>query len=166
VTWVGNDGTFSSPGTIALPMNVTVDLPVTINPLTAGDHSAIMNLNNSSAAGIEFQTMNVVDVADQFSPANNFSVTKTGTIGRAQQLTHFVRVPAGVPALKVDFSGPTAAGGTGQARFLRWHPYGVGIDSNAVSNCYQPPQPGTGCATGTPTSRVTGAPLAAGGRSR
>jgi hypothetical protein len=160
VTWVGNDGTFSSPATIALPMNVTVDLTVTINPLTAGDHSAIMNLNNASAAGIEFQTMNVVDAADQFAPGNNFSVTKTGTIGRAQQLTHFVRVPAGVPALKVDFSGPTAAGGTGQARFLRWHPYGVGIDSNAVSNCYQPPQPGTGCSTGTPTSRVTGAPLA------
>ena len=23
-----------------------------------------------------------------------------------------------------------------QIRFLRWHPYGLGIDSNAVSNCY------------------------------
>jgi hypothetical protein len=160
VSWVGNDGTFSSPATIALPLNVPVDLPVTINPASAGDHSAIMNLDSPSSAGIEFQTMNVVDAADTFSPANNFSVTKTGTIGRAQQLTHFVRVPAGVPALKVDFSGPTTAAGTGQARFLRWHPYGLGIDSNAVSNCYQPPQPGNGCTTGSPTSRTTGAPLA------
>jgi hypothetical protein len=160
VSWVGNDGTFSSPATITLPLNVPVNLPVTINPATAGDHSAIMNLDSSSAAGIEFQTMNVINAADTFSPANNFSVTKTGTIGRAQQLTHFVRVPANVPALKVDFSGPTAAGGTGQARFLRWHPYGLGIDSNAVSNCYQPPQPGSGCTTGSPTSRTTGAPLA------
>jgi hypothetical protein len=143
-------------------LNVPVNLPVTINPGTAGDHSAIMNLDNPGTAGIEFQTMNVVDAADTFSPANNFSVTKSGTIGRAQQLTHFVRVPAGVPALKVDFSGPTTAPGTGQARFLRWHPYGVGIDSNAVSNCYQPPQaPGAGaCTTGSPISRVTGAPLA------
>jgi Subtilase family len=161
VSWVGNDGTFSSPTTIALPLNVPVDLTVTINPASAGDHSAIMNLDSPSAAGIEFQTMNVVDAADTFSPANNFSVTKTGTIGRAQQLTHFVRVPAGVPALKVDFSGPTTAAGTGQARFLRWHPYGLGIDSNAVSSCYQPPQvPGGTCTTGSPTSRTTGAPLA------
>jgi hypothetical protein len=158
VNWVANDGTFSSPASIALPLNVTVDLPVTINPQTAGAHSAIMNLDSASAAGIEFQTMNVVDAADQFSAGNNFQVTKTGQIGRAQQLTHFVRVPAGTPALKVDFSGPDATPGTGQARFLRWHPYGVGIDSNAVSNCYTPNQ--AGCATGSALSRVTGSPLA------
>ncbi|HKQ12863.1 MAG TPA: S8 family serine peptidase [Steroidobacteraceae bacterium] len=160
VSWVGGDGTFSSPGTIALPLNVAVNLPVTINPATAGAHSAIMNLDSPGAAGIEFQTMNVVDAADTFSAGNNFSVTKSGQIGRAQQLTHFVRVPAGVPALKVDFSGPTTAANTGQARFLRWHPYGVGIDSNAVSNCYQPPQLPTTCSTGSATSRVTGSPLA------
>jgi hypothetical protein len=158
VSWVGGDGTFSSQPTIALPLNVTVDLPVTINPQSAGAHSAIMNLDSASAAGIEFQTMNVVDAADQFSAGNNYQVTKTGQIGRAQQLTHFVRVPAGVPALKVDFSGPDSTAGTGQARFLRWHPYGVGIDSNAVSNCYTPNQ--AGCTTGSALSRVTGSPLA------
>jgi hypothetical protein len=96
--------------------------------------------------------------ADTFNSANGYSVTKTGTIGRAQQLTHFVRVPAGAPALKVDFSGPSATPGTGQARFLRWHPYGVGIDSNAVSNCYTPNQ--AGCTTGSALSRTTGDPLA------
>ena len=67
VSWVGNDGTFSSPATIALPLNVAVDFPVTINPASAGDHSAIMNLDNSSTAGIEFQTMNVVVAADTFN---------------------------------------------------------------------------------------------------
>jgi hypothetical protein len=158
VSWVGNDGTFSSPATIALPLNVPVDLPVAINPANAGDHSAIMNLDNPGAAGIEFQTMNVVIAADVFNAGGNFSVTKTGAIGRAQQVTHFVRVPAGAPALKVDFSGPTATAGTGQARFLRWHPYGVGIDSNAVSNCYTPSA--GGCTTGSALSRTTADPLA------
>ena len=138
VSWVGNDGTFSSPAVINLPLNVPVNLPVTVNPATAGDHSAIMNLDSPSAAGVEFQTMNVVVAADAFSAGSGFAVTKTGSIGRAQQVTHFVQVPAGVPALKVDFSGPSATPGTGQARFLRWHPYGLGIDSNAVSNCYTP----------------------------
>jgi hypothetical protein len=117
-----------------------------------------MNLDSPSAAGIEFQTMNVVVAADVFNAGNGYSVTKTGTIGRAQQSTHFVRVPAGAPALKVDFSGPDATPGTGQARFLRWHPYGLGIDSNAVSNCYTPNQ--GGCTTGSALSRTVGNPLA------
>ncbi len=157
VNWVGNDGTFSSPGVVNLPLNVPVDLPVTINPATAGEHSAIMNLDNASSGGIEFQTMNVVVAAEGFNAANGFSLTRTGTIGRAQQLAHFVNIPAGTPALKVDFAGPTAAPGTGQARFLRWHPWGLGIDSNAVSNCYTPAA--GGCTTGSPLSRTTSNPL-------
>jgi len=156
VTWIGNDGTFSSPGSIALPLNVPVNLQVTINPTSAGQHSAIMNLDSPSAAGIEFQTMNVVVAPDTLSAANGFATTNTGSVGRNQQLTHFVRVPTGVPALKVDFSGPSATPGTGQARFLRWHPYGVGIDSNAVSNCYSPAA-AAGC--NTPNSRTTSDPF-------
>jgi hypothetical protein len=117
-----------------------------------------MNLDSPSAAGVEFQTMNVVVAADTLSASSGFAVTKTGSIGRGQQVTHLVRVPEGVPALKVDFSGPSATPGTGQARFLRWHPYGLGIDSNAVSNCYTPAA-GT-CTTGTPLSRTTSNPLA------
>ncbi|HET9445873.1 MAG TPA: S8 family serine peptidase [Steroidobacteraceae bacterium] len=158
VTWVGNDGTFSSADSVTLPLNVPVQFAVTVNPTTAGEHSAIMNLDSPSAAGIEFQTMNVVVAADVFNAANGYSVTKTGTVGRGQQLTHFVRVPTGTPALKVDFSGPSSTPGTGQARFLRWHPFGLGIDSNAVSNCYVPAA-AAGCATGSPTSRTTGNPL-------
>ncbi|HKU13397.1 MAG TPA: S8 family serine peptidase [Steroidobacteraceae bacterium] len=159
VNWVANDGTFSSPASIALPLNVPVSLPVTINPQSAGAHSAIMNLDSPGAAGIEFQTMNVVVAADTFSAASNFAVSKTGTIGQAQQLGHWVQVPTGVPALKVDFSGPSATPGTGQARFLRWHPFGVGIDSNAVSNCYTPAL-AAGCLTGSPLSRTTSNPQA------
>ena len=45
-------------------------------------------------------------------------------------------MPAGAPAFKVDLAGGGDAVGAGQIRFLRWHPYGLGIDSNAVSNCY------------------------------
>jgi hypothetical protein len=158
VSWVGNDGTFSSAGSVNLPLNVPVAFPVNVNPATAGEHSAIMNLDNPSAAGIEFQTMNVVVATDGFNAANGFSVTKTGTVGRAQQLTHFVQVPAGAPALKVDFSGPSAAAGTGQARFLRWHPYGLGIDSNSVSNCYTPAA--GACTTGSPLTRTASNPFA------
>jgi hypothetical protein len=49
--------------------------------------------------------------------------------------------------------------GAGAIRFLRWHPWGLAIDSNAVSNCYTPAA-AAGCSTGSPTSRTTANPQA------
>jgi subtilisin family serine protease len=138
LSWVGNDGTFSSAGSIALPLNTPVQLPVTVNPATAGIHAAILNLDDPTSAGIDYQTMNTVVVAEKFSAANNYSITKSGTVGRNQILRFFFQVPSGTPAFKVDFSGPSSTAGTGQARFLRYHPYGVAIDSNASTACYAP----------------------------
>ena len=71
---------------------------------------------------------------------------------------YFFRVPAGTPAFKVDFAGPSATPGTGQARFLRFHPYGVGIDSNASNNCYSPAVAGGPACN--PNSRTTTNPHA------
>lgn len=156
LSWVGNDGTFSAAGSINLPKNSPVTLDVNINAATAGVHSAVLNLDDPTNAGIEYQTMNVVIAADQFTgPA--FSVTKTGNLGPGQFQTFFFNIPAGTPAFKVDLTGGGPAG-AGAIRFLRWHPYGVGIDSNAVSNCYNG-APG-GCATGSATSRTTSNPQA------
>ena len=153
LSWVGNDGTFSSPTSLALPLNANVSLNVSINPTTAGAHAAILNLNDPATAGIEYQTMNLVIAPLEFTAAGNYDELISGTIERAQAKHYFFRVPAGTPALKVDFSGPSNTAGTGAARFLRWHPWGLGIDSNAVSNCYSG-APGA-CTTGTATSRAT-----------
>ncbi|HEX6291628.1 MAG TPA: S8 family serine peptidase [Herpetosiphonaceae bacterium] len=156
LSWLGNDGTFSSAGSIALPLNKAAKLLVTINPASAGSHAAILNLDDPSTTGIDYQTMNVVIAAEGFSADNNYTITKTGTVGRNQSLRYFFRIPAGTPAFKVDFSGPSGAAGTGQARFLRWHPYGVGIDSNASTACYIPAA-AAGCIA---TSRTTSNPQA------
>jgi subtilisin family serine protease len=157
LSWVGNDGTFSSAGSIALPKNAPVTLAVNVNPATAGSHSAILNLDDPSSAGVEYQTMNVVVAADQFSADNNYSVTKTGALGPGQFVSYFFNVPPSTPAFKVDMTGGGPAG-AGAIRFLRWHPYGLGVDSNAVSNCYNG-APG-GCSTGTATSRTVSNPQA------
>jgi len=154
LSWVANDGTFSSAGSIALPKNKPVTLDVNINPTTSGAHSAILNLDDPSSPGVEYQTMNVVVAADQFT-APNYSVTKSGTLGPGQFATYFFNVPAGTPALKVDLAGGGGAG-AGAIRFLRWHPYGLGIDSNAVNNCYNGAV--GGCTTGSATSRTTANP--------
>ncbi|HEU5099946.1 MAG TPA: S8 family serine peptidase [Roseiflexaceae bacterium] len=157
LSWVGNDGTFSSAGSISLPLNKPVKLTVTINPATSGAHSALLNLDDPGTAGIDYQTMNTLVAAEQFTAANNYTVSKTGLIGRNQTTSFFFNVPPGTPAFKVDFSGPSATPGTGQARFLRFHPYGVGIDSNASTSCYIP---SAGSCAGSPSSRTTTNPQA------
>jgi hypothetical protein len=154
--WVDNDGTFSSAGSIALPKNKPVTLNVNINPTSAGAHSALLNLDDPASAGIEYQTMNVVIAADQFA-GPDYSVTKTGSLGPGQFETHFFYVPPGTPAFKVDMTGGGPAG-AGAIRFLRWHPWGLAIDSNAVSNCYNPSI--GGCSTGSATSRTASNPQA------
>lgn len=157
LSWVDNDGTFSSAGQIALPKNQPVTLDVTVSPASSGVHAAILNLDDPASAGIEYQTMNVVVAAEQFTAGNNFTVQKSGSLGPGQFDTYFFNIPPGTPAFKVDMTGGGPAG-AGAIRFLRWHPYGLGIDSNAVSNCYNPSI--GGCSTGSALSRTTSNPQA------
>ena len=156
LSWVGNDGTFSAPSSVALPLNTPVTVDVKVTPDSAGIHSAVLNLDDPATAGIDHQTMNTVVAADDFTQASGYSVTKTGTIARNQAKSFFFRVPAGTPALKVDMTAGGAPG-LGQVRFLRFHPYGVGLESNSTPNCYNPSAGGVDC--GGPLSRTTANPL-------
>ncbi|MDQ4037490.1 MAG: S8 family serine peptidase, partial [Actinomycetota bacterium] len=158
---IGNDGgTFSLGATsISLPKGQARTLTVSINPTAYGAHSAILNLDDPTNPGIEYQTLNTVVVARDFAgPA--FSHTLTGSVARNQSLSYFFEVAPGTPAFKVDLDDHSAAG-AGQVRFLRFHPYGVGFDSNSSLSCYSPPvSPGGSCTGGTPTSRTVSNPQA------
>ncbi|TNM40476.1 serine protease [Nocardioides albidus] len=160
LSWVGNDGTFSSASSISLPKGSPRTLTVSIDPSEYGAHSAVLNLDDPATPGTDHQTMNVVVVPYDLDAAGGFTQTFTDQVARNQARSYFVRVPAGVPALKVDFSGPDGTPGTGQARFLRFHPYGVGIDSNTSTVCYSPAVPGGSCPGGGPNSRTTSNPTA------
>jgi subtilisin family serine protease len=150
--WVGNDGTFDTQNNLLLRLNQPTTLNVRVNPMTTGVHSAILRLDNSSTDGLDYETMNTVIVPDEFTAANGYSVTKTGMAGRNHVQRFFFRVPAGNPVLKVDMTGPDNNPGTGQVRFLRFHPWGLGVDNNASTSCYMPPV--AGCSTGDPLSRT------------
>ena len=154
-SFVGNDGTFSAPATVALPLGKAVTFPVLIKA-GVGVHSAILNLDDPATPGIDKQTLNTVVAANAFTAGNGYSVTKTGTIGRNQTTSHFFAVPAGTPAFKVDMQAGGGTPGAGQVRFLRFHPYGVGFDSNSTPQCYSPPV-APGC---NPTSRTVANPQA------
>lgn len=157
VGWIGNDGTFSSAPTITLPLNATVKFRVNVNLRAAGIHSAILNLDSPLTTGIEYQTMNTVIAAEDFTAANGYQVKHGGEIGRNEFKSYFVRVPANTPAMKVDLQGGGTAAGAGQVRFLRYHPYGLTVESSTqTTNCYNPPvPPGNACNGGqSPTSRT------------
>jgi hypothetical protein len=155
--WVGNDGTFTSAPTVTLPLNSAVKFRVTVKPRAAGIHSAILNLDSPLTTGIEYQTLNTVVAAEDFTAAGGYQVRHGGTVGRNEFDSYFVRVPANTPALKVDLQGGGTTAGAGQVRFLRYHPYGVSFESSTqTTNCYNPPvPPGNACNAGdSPTSRT------------
>ena len=149
VSWLDNDGTFSAPSSVSLARGTPATLDVAINPSAVGAHSAILQLDDPSTQGIDYQAMNTVIVPDVFEADDSYTVVKTGTIDIAQTLHYFFEVPAGTPAFKVDLAAPD---GVGHIRFLRWHPWGVPADSNAVSNCYI--NPTLACTTGPSNSRT------------
>jgi subtilisin family serine protease len=143
LTWVDNDGTFSTAGSITLPKGAARTLNVTVHPTTAGAHSAILQLDDPGTVGVDYQTMNTVIAALEFDRTANYTATVSDTIDRSQTKHFFFRVPEEATYFKVDMVG----GGTapGQIRFLRWDPTGIGIDSNAVSSCYNPPVSAGNC---------------------
>ncbi|HEX6605301.1 MAG TPA: S8 family serine peptidase, partial [Chloroflexia bacterium] len=128
LTWVGNDGTFSSAGSIALPLNRPVSLPVTVHPTGDGVHSAILNLDDPATTGVDYGVLNTIVVAGQFSAGNNFTVSYNGSADRPDKASFFFYVPANTPAFKVDVTNVN-----GRVRLLRFHPYGISIDNTSTT---------------------------------
>jgi subtilisin family serine protease len=152
VKFVGDVSSYSAPAKVTLPLNQEVKFKVNVKVGGPGTYSAIMNLEDTKTAGVDFQTMNTVIVANQFTAANNFSSTTTGTVGRNQTLHFFYNIPAGTPAFKVSLTGTT-----GQVRFMRFDPYGLPAEAEQTSSsCYVPAQPGNTC---NGTTRTVSNPL-------
>jgi subtilisin family serine protease len=152
VSWLGNDGTFSSPRSVSLTRGRARSFTVGIQPDTAGTHSAVLRLDNRATPGVDAYTLNTVVAAERFTASGGYSVRTIGTIDRNQAKTFFFAVPVGTPALRVDL----AAGGDpgkGQVRFLRFHPYGLPIEDTGSRTCYNPPVTGGGC-PGSPATRT------------
>jgi hypothetical protein len=157
LSWLSGDGTFVTKGEVMLPLNTDVSLPVTVKAKSVGAHSALLLFDDTSSPGIEFQTLNTIVVPYNLETATP-AKTVSGKIGRNQTTSYFFKVPAGVAAFKVDMTGPDGTAGTGQARFLRFHPYGVASEGDTNSlYCYNPPVPGGTC-QGDPLSRTVSNP--------
>ena len=126
LSWVRNDGTFSSASSIEQALNTPVNLSVTVTAATAGIHSAILNVDDPDTGGIDYRVLNTIVAAEQFNLANNFSVTVSGQADRPDRAVFFFNVPAATPAFRVDVTGIT-----GRIRVWRDSPQGLPIDTPA-----------------------------------
>ena len=102
VRWRGNDGTFTTPPTITLPLNQPVDLPISISVKSAGAHSAIVRLLHPSVPGVAHQTLATVIAPLEFTSANGYSLTEEISVPRPDDRSIFVRVPEGASVLSVS----------------------------------------------------------------
>jgi hypothetical protein len=103
VTWAMSDGTFTSPSTVTIAGG-TGSLPVHIGPVAAGIHSAILQLDDPSSAGIEYAVLNTVIASEQFATTgpDAFKIAESASPARADKKSFFIHVAAGTGALKLD----------------------------------------------------------------
>ena len=131
LSWLGDDGTFSAPKRVILPRNRAVSVRVTAEAGT-GAHSAVLRIDDAKTYGIDgYLPATVVASAPLTSPG--FGASFAGRTERFDTRSYFVTVPEGAQALKVNLSGVASGSVT---RFLAFNPYGVGVESNASTNCY------------------------------
>ncbi len=100
--WLGNDGIFSSPSALTLPLNSPVTIPIAVNAKSPGVHSAIFNLDIPGGSSAIYQIMNTIVVAHQFVARSGFIVTEKAQADWMRESSCYLNVPAGTRALKLD----------------------------------------------------------------
>ncbi|HET7477622.1 MAG TPA: S8 family serine peptidase [Dermatophilaceae bacterium] len=131
LTWRGNDGTFSAPAFVDLPLGTPVTIPVTATSKW-NDHSALLLIDAAETAGVDaFVAATVVAAGSIEAP--RAERVKVGSVGRSRTQNIAVSVEPGTPALTVALSGVTDGS---QVRFIAYHPYGLPLESTAPTSCY------------------------------
>jgi hypothetical protein len=101
VAWIGNDGTFSSPGSIALPLGTLVAFPLSIAVAESGLHSAIVSLIDPGTGTTVFRTAVTIVAAEHFATPS-WMIRFSGSLSLLRTADHFMMVPAGVAAISVE----------------------------------------------------------------
>lgn len=129
--WLGDDGTFSAPRTVTLPRGKAVSVKVKVKP-AAGVHSGVLRIDDTKTLGTDgYLPATVVASTPLASPS--YGASFSGRTERFDTRSYFVTVPGGAQSLKVNLSGVASGSVT---RFLAFNPWGIGVESNASTNCY------------------------------
>ncbi|MGW6705992.1 S8 family serine peptidase [Streptomyces sp. NPDC054956] len=134
INWRNNDGTFKVLGSefVMLPLNKPVTIKVEAKAKSAGVHSGILELDNPFTEGVDKQILSTVVVSTPLEKPS-FSYSDTSSVQRNSHKSYFVTVPAGAKTLEVALGGLQP---NSQTRFISIHPYGVGVEDSATTQCY------------------------------
>lgn len=156
LSWVGNDGTFSSATQVDLPLGKPVQVPVTVRPRGKTLHSAYLSIDSAATPLVDARMMAAVAVSSDLTKTP-FTQDFRGSVERVRTTSYFVDVPKGAKNLQVELAG-IAAGS--QVRWVAINPWGVPADEptskitcytndksdpkkcNATSRSYADPEPG------------------------
>ena len=131
--WIGNDGTFSGPAAVKLPLNTPVTIIVKATASGMGDFSALLAIDNPATAGVDKYMSAVVTTASQLIAPKFFMRTKAASVQRNRFQHVFVEVLPGTKALDVQLTG-LAAGS--QTRFIAFSPFGQNVENTSSLECY------------------------------
>lgn len=135
LSWRNNDGTFKVIGGydyVTLPLNKPVTIKVEAKAKTAGVHSGILQLDDPFTEGVDKQILSTVVVSAPLAKPS-YSFSDTSSVQRNSHKSYFVTVPAGAKTLEVALGGLKPGS---QTRFISIHPYGVGVEDSATTQCY------------------------------
>ncbi|HKU14908.1 MAG TPA: S8 family serine peptidase [Steroidobacteraceae bacterium] len=104
LSWLGNDGTFSSATAVTLPLNRSVEVPVQITAATAGARSAILTLDHPAVPGPVHRALNTIVAAKPFTAHEEYRVETRIALPRPGDHGAFFAVPKDVAALTVAVS--------------------------------------------------------------
>ena len=132
ISWLGNDGTWTAPRSVDLPLGRTTVVPVQALPAEAGAHGAIMRLDDPRTTGVDTEVMNTVVTAEQ-PRRPDYGTSWSGSVDRNSTQSYFVQVPEGTRALQMNLTG-IATGS--QTRMLAFDPYGLPVGSTSSLACF------------------------------
>jgi hypothetical protein len=101
--WTGNDGTFSAPSSISLPLGHSVPVTISVAPRALGIHSAILNVLEPVTQTIVSRSMTTVVVPARFDTPD-YSIQFDGRLHVMQRTSSFWEVPLHIAALGLDLT--------------------------------------------------------------
>ena len=106
VSWLSTDPTFASASTVTLPLGKPIAFPISIGPLTAGAHSALLTLDHPSLPGHVYRLMTTVVCGDRFEKDRNYTIASEGKTERPGPVPFYFNVPLAAEAFAATFTGP------------------------------------------------------------
>ncbi len=106
LSWQGEEGVFSSPDSVRLPLGTPVSVPVKITAKKEGAHSATLSIDHPSIPEHVHRVLAAIVVPYRLTAENGYSIKTEVVPPTPSDVGVFVDVPPGTAALRFAVSAP------------------------------------------------------------